>query len=128
MHAEPTQTVELVVAEEHAGVRLDWYLAQQLPAYSRVHLRKVINAAAVRVDGERTKASHRLSVGEHVVVALPELAKPGPQPEDIPLEILFEDDQFAVVNKPPGMVVHPAKGHWSGTLTSALQHHFNQLS
>src|SRR5690606_4054158 len=52
----------------------------------------------------------------------------GPRPENIPLEVLFEDDQLAVINKPPGMVVHPGKGHWSGTLTAALQFHFDQLS
>ena len=59
---------------------------------------------------------------------LPELPREAPQPENIPLDILYEDDVLAVINKPPGMVVHPAKGHWSGTLTSALQFHFDQLS
>ena len=123
-----TAPQELVVGAEHEGARLDQFLAQQLPAYSRVHLRKVINAAGVMVNGQRTKASHRLHAGERVSLELPELAREGPQPEDIPLELLYEDDEIAVVNKPPGMVVHPAKGHWSGTLAAALQFHFNQLS
>ena len=59
---------------------------------------------------------------------LPPLPREGPHPEDIPLEILYEDEHLAAINKPPGMVVHPARGHWTGTLVSALQHHFNQLS
>ena len=125
LSAEP---IDLVVAEEHAGQRLDFYLAQQFPAYSRVLLRKAINAAGVRVADKRTKASYHVRSGDRISVALPPMARPGPMPEDIPLTILYEDDWLVAINKPPGMVVHPAKGHWSGTLTSALQHHFNQLS
>lgn len=125
LSAEP---IDLVVAEQHAGLRLDFYLAQQFPTYSRVLLRKAINAAGVRVAGKRIKASYHVNTGDQVSVALPPLARPGPQPEDIPLTILYEDEWLVAINKPPGMVVHPAKGHWSGTLTSALQHHFNQLS
>ncbi|MEX0710798.1 MAG: RluA family pseudouridine synthase [Pirellulales bacterium] len=120
--------IELVVAAEQADTRLDWFLARQFPSYSRTHLRRVINAAAVQVNGKRVKASHRLSAGERVTVVLPELPRPGPVGEDIPLDILHEDDWLAAVNKPPGMVVHPAKGHWSGTLASALAYHFEQLS
>lgn len=120
--------VELVVTGTDAGQRLDWFLAHQFPAYSRVYLRKAINAAAVKVDGLRVKAAHRLRAGEQVSFIPPELPRTGPIPENIPLEILYEDADLAVVNKPPGMVVHPAKGHWSGTLTSALQFHFDQLS
>ncbi|HEY1786168.1 MAG TPA: RluA family pseudouridine synthase [Pirellulales bacterium] len=120
--------VELVVPENHAGSRLDWFLAQQLPQYSRVHLRRAINAVGVKVEGHRAKASHRLRVGEHVSMVLPDLPRVGPVPENIPLEILFEDAEIAAVNKPPGMVVHPAKGHWEGTLTSALAFHFEHLS
>jgi 23S rRNA pseudouridine1911/1915/1917 synthase len=91
-------------------------------------LRKVINAAAVQVDGRRAKAALKLRAGQRVTIALPELAREGPRPENIPLDILYEDDAIAVINKPPGMVVHPGKGHWSGTLTAALQFHFDSLS
>ena len=76
-----------------------------------------INAVGVKVEGHRAKASHRLRVGEHVSMVLPDLPRVGPVPENIPLEILFEDAELAAINKPPGMVVHPAKGHWEGTLT-----------
>src|SRR5258708_5234867 len=113
------QAIELVVPEEHSGARLDWYLAQQFSTYSRMLLRKVINATGVKVNGVRVKAAHRLQVGDRISVALPPLEREGPQPEDIPLDVLYEDPQIAVINKPPGMVVHPAKGHWSGTLTAA---------
>jgi 23S rRNA pseudouridine1911/1915/1917 synthase len=120
--------LEFIVPEAHAGARLDWFLAQQLPAYSRVHLRKAINALAVTVNGKRAKAAHRLAAGEVVSIVLPELPRSGPVAENIPLDVLYEDDVLAVVNKPPGMVVHPARGHWSGTLASALQFHFDKLS
>jgi 23S rRNA pseudouridine1911/1915/1917 synthase len=120
--------VELVVTASQADCRLDWFLAQQFPAYSRTHLRRVINAAAVKVNGLRTKASHRVSEGERISVELPELPRHGPEPERIPLAILYEDEWLAAINKPTGMVVHPAKGHWSGTLAGALQYHFNHLS
>ena len=122
------EPVEVVVGEEQAGSRLDQFLAQQFPTYSRVHLRKVINAASVHVDGRRVKAAHKLLAGQRVSISLPELPRKGPRAEDIPLHILYEDDWLAAINKPAGMVVHPAKGHWSGTLTAALQHHFDNLS
>jgi 23S rRNA pseudouridine1911/1915/1917 synthase len=119
---------DLVVPPEHAGARLDWFLAQQFSNYSRVMLRKVINAAGVQVEGKRVKAAHKLQAGERITIALPELPREGPQPENIPLEVLYEDEHLAAINKPPGMVVHPGKGHWAGTLTAALQFHFDQLS
>jgi 23S rRNA pseudouridine1911/1915/1917 synthase len=91
-------------------------------------LRRVINAAAVKVNGARTKASYHVRGGDRVSIFLPPLEREGPRPEAIPLSILYEDEHLAAINKPPGMVVHPARGHWSGTLTSALAHHFSQLS
>lgn len=120
--------IEFIVAEDQSDLRLDWFLAQQLPRFSRTFLRRVINAAAVQVDGKRVKASHRLSVGERITLTLPELPREGPEPEDIPLQILYEDSALAAINKPPGMVVHPGKGNWRGTLTAALQFHFDRLS
>jgi 23S rRNA pseudouridine1911/1915/1917 synthase len=124
----PEEPVELVVDETFDGVRLDVFLARRFPDYSRVHLRKVVNADAVQVNGRRTKAAHKLRAGERVSIVLPELPKKAPQAEDIPLDILYEDEWLAAINKPAGMVVHPAKGHWKGTLTSALQFHFDKLS
>lgn len=109
-------------------MRLDVFLAKHFPLYSRVQLRKVILAEAVTVNGRQMRSSFRLQPGHQVAVTLPELPRQGPQPENIPLEILYEDEVLAVINKPPGMVVHPAKGHWSGTLTGALAWHFENLS
>jgi 23S rRNA pseudouridine1911/1915/1917 synthase len=126
---EPTAgSRELVVPEELAGARLDWYLAQQFPTHSRVMLRRMISATGVWVDGQRAKPAYKLRPGQKIVVSLPDLPREGPTPEDVPLEILYEDEFLAAVNKPPGMVVHPGKGHWAGTLTAALQFHFDQLS
>lgn len=124
----PVDPIELVVEESEAGTRLDALLAQRLPEYSRSYLRKVIADDAVAVDGAIVKASTRLRPGQGIALELPELAVEGPQPEEMPLAILFEDDALVVLNKPPGVVVHPSKGHWSGTLASGLQFHFDQLS
>ncbi len=124
-----SESVSLVVGPEDNGTRLDAFLAGKLPQYSRVHLRRVINAGAVDVEGRRrTKASHRLTGGQQVRLVLPELPRETPQPEELPLDIVFEDAHLIAVNKAAGMVVHPAKGHWAGTLTSALAFHFETLS
>ncbi|MEX0819854.1 MAG: RluA family pseudouridine synthase [Pirellulaceae bacterium] len=120
--------VELIVGEGHDHARLDAFLASQFPSYSRVKLRQAINAGGVQVDDKRTKASYRIRTGQTIAIVLPELVFDGPEPEDIPLDILYEDDHLIAVNKPPDMVVHPAKGHWAGTLTSALAFRFGQLS
>ncbi len=117
-----------VVAEQDAGLRLDVFLAGQLPDYSRSVLRRLIPTDAVRVDGQQAKVAYRLQPGQRVTFFPVALPQTGPQPEDIPLEILYEDEHLVVVDKPAGMVVHPAKGHWSGTLTSGLAFHFGQLS
>lgn len=119
---------EFVVDEASAGARVDAYLAARLPEFSRSHLRRAIDAGAVTLDGRPAKPSARVHAGGLVVMG--EFAPPheGPAPEPIALEILYEDDDLIVVDKPPGMVVHPAKGHWAGTLASALAHHFGQLS
>lgn len=123
-----SEPVELIVDEEFADSRLDWFLAQQFPGFSRVQLRRAIDADGVRVNGKKTKASSHVHAGQRVSVLLPDIPQEGPQAEDIPLDVLFEDCQIAAINKPPGMVVHPAKGHWSGTLASALRYHFEHLS
>ena len=116
--------VELIVDSAEAGWRLDVFLAHHFPDYSRVHLRRVITAGGVRVEDRGGKPAYRLIPGQRVRILLPEIPREAPRPENIPLDILFEDDHLVVINKPPGMVVHPARGHWSGTLASALQFHF----
>ena len=113
-----------VAAPEEAGQRLDAFLVAHLDGVSRSLIKRAIDAGHVTVDGERRKPSHRLEEGESVVVTQLEEPAPGPKPEAIALELLYEDDDLVAVNKPAGMVVHPAKGHWEGTLASALAHHF----
>lgn len=120
--------VDVVVPDEHAGARLDWFIAQTFPSYSRTHIRKSINESTVKLNGGRAKAAQKLQAGDKVTVRLPELPREGPQPCAIPLDILYEDAVIAVINKPPGMVVHPGRGHWEGTLASALRYHFDELS
>ncbi len=116
--------VEFVVEESEAGQRLDMLLSLRFHDYSRGHLRRVISFGGVRIDETGGKPAYRVRAGQVVRVVLPEIPREAPRPEDISLEILYEDEDLVVVNKPPGMVVHPARGHWSGTLVSALQFHF----
>ncbi len=120
----PDEPIELVVAAAETGQRLDAFLAHHFTDYSRVHLRRVITSGGVKVDQGGGKPSYRLRGGQRITIVLPEIPREAPTPENIPLDILYRDDYLAVVNKPPGMVVHPARGHWSGTLASALQYHF----
>jgi 23S rRNA pseudouridine1911/1915/1917 synthase len=118
------EPVELTVDAGEAGHRLDAFLASHFPDYSRVHLRRVISLGGVTVDRRGGKPAYRLKAGQRVSIVLPEIPREAPRPENIPLDVLYQDEHLVVVNKPPGMVVHPAKGHWSGTLAGALQFHF----
>ncbi|MBU4273269.1 MAG: RluA family pseudouridine synthase [Planctomycetes bacterium] len=118
------QPVELTVGAAEAGLRLDAFLASHFADYSRVHLRRIISAGGVKVDGRGGKPAYRLKPGQRVSFVLPKIPRESPSPENIPLDVLYEDEHLAVVNKPPDMVVHPARGHWSGTLASALQFRF----
>ena len=119
---------EFVVTSEEAGLRLDVFLASRCSSASRVRIRRGIDSGDARVDGHVQKPSHKLTTGQKVSFRLPEPIADGPQPEAIPINLLYDDASIAVVDKPPGMVVHPAKGHWSGTLASALVYHFENLS
>jgi 23S rRNA pseudouridine1911/1915/1917 synthase len=119
---------EFEVRPRSEGKRIDAYLASRFPDFSRSIIRKVIDARAVLVNDKPIKASYRVRGGDLVRVWLPDLGGPGPRPENIPIRILHEDDAFVVVDKDPGMVVHPGRGNWQGTLVNALQFHFDKLS
>lgn len=120
---------KFTVGEESAGARLDAFLASVTEGVSRSALRRAIDAGHVTVDDSTVKPSFRLTQGMKVRLERLEPSSEGPEPEAIPLDLIYEDDDLVAVNKPPGMVVHPAKGHWAGTLASALAHHFgSQLS
>jgi 23S rRNA pseudouridine1911/1915/1917 synthase len=112
------------VSAEDAGQRLDRFLASQLPEMSRTHIQSLMEEGRVRVNGVLWKPSHRVETGETVVVEIPPPPKPGVDAEEIPLDVLYEDGDLAVVNKPAGMIVHPGAGAQSGTLVAALLHRF----
>jgi 23S rRNA pseudouridine1911/1915/1917 synthase len=122
------RVVEITAKLRVDGVRLDQFLAGQFSDYSRSVVQRVIDAGGVSVNGRAVKASYKVRHGDVIRVTKPEPTHPLPVPEDIPLQVIYEDEFFAVVNKPADMVVHPAKGHWSGTLVNALRFHFDQLS
>jgi 23S rRNA pseudouridine1911/1915/1917 synthase len=118
----------LAVQAGEAGLRLDRFLAARLSQFSRARLQKLVDEGRVRVDGVSCKPSHRLEGGEAVVVELPPKEMLEILPEAIPLEVLYEDADVAVVNKPAGMIVHPGAGAAGGTLAGALLHRFGRLS
>ncbi len=108
-----------------AGLRLDLFLVRRLPDYSRSALGKLIRSGYVRVDGRILKAGYRIGAGERIEVVVPPLASTGMIPERIDFTVLFEDESLLVLVKPPGLVVHPAAGHSSGTLVHGLLYHCN---
>lgn len=103
--------------------RLDKWISLALPDLSRSYIQKCIKDNAVSVNGKPQKAGYRLKVDDEIVFAIPESVEPDIEAENIPLDILYEDDDLLVVNKPKGMVVHPAPGHYSGTLVNAVMYH-----
>lgn len=116
-------------AEDRAGERIDKFLSDQPDGYSRSFLKKLIKENNIKVNGKSIKASYRLIPGDRVEVILPEPETPDIAAENIPLDILYEDEHIIVINKPKQMVVHPAPGHYSGTLVNALLYHCHgQLS
>ena len=132
MAEEPTelssQPQELTVESRAHGWRLDYYLTRLYPNYSRALFQRAIEQDRVRVNGLEAKASRRLRVNDRIVVQLPEEPDGTLQAEDIPIEVLYEDEYIAVINKPADMVTHPGKANFTGTLAAAVQHHFDQLS
>ncbi|MEQ1910168.1 MAG: RluA family pseudouridine synthase [Vicinamibacterales bacterium] len=122
------QPLTLTVSDEHDGERLDRFLVAEFAGQSRSQLQRFIDEGLVHVDGRAAKANLRIKAGSIVAVALPDLVDAKPAPEDLPLPIVYQDADIIVVDKPAGMVVHPAAGHQSGTLVNALLHHVDDLS
>lgn len=121
--------ISLQADETYMDERLDKFLSAMLPDQSRSYLQKIIKDGNVLVNGEPKKSSYRLEDGDEVTADLPELKSPDIEPENIPLDILYEDASILMVNKPKGMVVHPSAGHYTGTLVNAvLWHCQGQLS
>jgi 23S rRNA pseudouridine1911/1915/1917 synthase len=122
----PAQT--LSVPDESDGTRLDVFLTSVLPHHSRSQVQRLIKEGHVLVAGREAKANQLVKTGQPIAVDVPEPVDPVPQPEALPLPILYQDADLIVVDKPAGMVVHPAAGHDSGTLVNALLHHVDDLS
>ena len=113
---------------EDGGGRLDVYLAAQLPEYTRSRLQAMIRDGDVLVNGASVKSGFKLSAGDKICVKQREAVSMAATAQDIALDILYEDKDIIVINKPQGMVVHPAAGHYEGTLVNALLHHCGDLS
>ena len=111
------------VGAPSAGTRLDLFLVSACSDLSRARIQKLIEEGAVRLSGGPAKRSHVVRAGDEVEVEVPEPRETAVLPEDIPLSILYEDEHLLAIDKPPGLVVHPAPGHASGTLVNALLHH-----
>lgn len=109
-------------------MRLDLFLCQSCDGFSRTQIRAAVQDDGAEVDGRVVRPSLKLKTGQKIRFRMPALQPDDTVPENIDLDVLFEDDGLVVVNKPPGMVVHPARGNWSGTLTSALAYRFQSLS
>ena len=119
--------MDLKIGPEHAGLRLDAFLASQIEGWSRARLQKLIENEDVLVNDKPAKSSYKLREGDTLEIELTAPPTTHFIPENIPIDIVYEDDTLVVVNKPAGLVVHPAAGSPSGTLANALAYHFQQL-
>lgn len=115
--------MKIEIEEEYDDIRIDKVLAVYLTELSRTYIQKLIEGGNVTLAGKTLKANFKVSAGQEVEVLLPEPEALKVEPENIPLDILYEDSDVIVVNKPKNMVVHPAAGHYSGTLVNALLYH-----
>ena len=118
----------VTVTADSEGSRLDRFLASVLPSHSRSQIQRLIKEGLIHVAGRETKANQPVKTGQAISIELHEPVEPVLQPEALPLPILYQDQDIIVVDKPAGMVVHPAAGHASGTLVNALLHHVDDLS
>ncbi len=116
-------SIEFKIEEALAGERIDKFLSDSLPDVSRSYIQKLIKDGQVTVNQKTVKSNYKLNAGDLLSMEEPELQEPDIEAEDIPLDILYEDSDLLIINKPKGMVVHPSAGHYSGTLVNALMHY-----
>jgi 23S rRNA pseudouridine1911/1915/1917 synthase len=126
--AEHSRPIELVVSANDAKLRLDQFLAKRLPEFSRSRLQQLIRGGFVRLNGSVSRPRQIVRGDDKIDLTEPPPEKTETLPEPIPLEVLFEDDDLIVINKPPGLVVHPGAGHCEHTLVNALLNHCVSLS
>lgn len=123
-----SESIRFLVPEELDGLRADKGISGYLDDLSRSRIHSIIKEGRVFINGKKADADDRLKTLDEVVLDIPDIEIPDIEPEDIPLDILYEDEELLVVNKPKDMVVHPAAGHYSGTLVNALMFHCRDLS
>ena len=126
--SEGPTTFHFLVPKEHARMRIDRHLVAALPEFSRSRIQQLIRAGFVRLNGSTTRPHQLVRTGDQIELVNPQTEKIETRPEAIPLEVLFEDDDLIVINKPAGLTVHPGAGHREHTLVSALLHHCQTLS
>lgn len=117
------ETLNFNITEENNNIRIDRYLAEQCPALSRSYIQKLVKDGAVFVNNRQIKANYKVQPQDQVILTIPDMQVPDILPENIPLDILYEDQWLLVVNKPKDMVVHPSAGHMEGTLVNAVMAH-----
>lgn len=120
---EELKEYDFRITEEAEDERIDKFLTEFIDSLSRSYIQKLLNSGSITVNGQTIKANYRLKTDDNIQVVLPPAITPDIEPEDIPLSVLYEDEDVIVVNKPKGMVVHPAAGHYSHTLVNALLFH-----
>jgi len=122
------EELQYIVESEEAGRRLDVYLTEKLPYLSRSYIQKLIEKECITVEDRIRKSSYKVQEDERILLELPELEELEVSAKDIPIDILYEDEDLVVVNKEKGMVVHPAQGNYHDTLVNALLYHVKDLS
>ncbi|SDC48253.1 MULTISPECIES: RluA family pseudouridine synthase [unclassified Candidatus Frackibacter] len=122
------EEMNFIINDDDVQQRLDKFLAGEVEDISRTYVQELIDQEEVTVNGSGTKSSYRLQLGDEVELNIPEPEKTELEPEEIPLNIIYEDEDIVVINKQADLVVHPAPGHESGTLVNALLYHCNNLS
>src|SRR5206468_1667947 len=125
---EASSSIHLVVPKEAVRLRLDQFLARELPTFSRSRLQQLIRQQLVTLNGSPARPRDPVRSGDRIEVNEPPPEKTNHQPEPIPLDVLYEDEDLIVINKPSGLVVHPGAGQREHTLVNALLHHFPKLS
>ena len=128
LSAENSTSIQLVVSANEAKLRLDQFLAKRLPEFSRSRLQQLIRDGFVRLNNSTSRPRQIVRAGDKIEVTEPPLEKIDVRPEPIPLDVIFEDDDLIVINKPSGLVVHPGVGHREHTLVNALLNHCATLS
>lgn len=128
LNEDMQELIELHPERAQRNMRLDRFVAEEVPDLSRSYIQQLITDGSILVDGQVRRSSFKVTPGEVITVEVPEIEETEIIPEDIPLDVLFENDDILMINKAPGMVVHPAAGHASGTLVNAVLHHAPEIA